>query len=245
MILLIKQTAIETAENFIEASFPRCASAVLVGSVVRGEATATSDLDIVIFTTCRESYRYSCIKDGWPIEVFVHNYNSYRAFLQSDYERAKPSLAKMITEGIILKEDGMFKKIKKEAADLLCLGPALWDANTIEMKRYFLTDVLDDLSGCKDRAEGVFIVQTLVERLGEFYLRTKGQLIGDSKWLFRALKTYDPHFASKLTDSLEEYYKKNSKAGLIALTYEVLLPYGGRLFAGFSLGQEKHEGGEE
>ncbi|MBD7936310.1 MULTISPECIES: hypothetical protein [Cytobacillus] len=58
----------------------------------------------------------------------------------------------------------------------------------------------------------------------------------------RALKTYDSHFANKLTDCLEEYYKKNSKAGLIALTDEVLLPYGGRLFAGFSRGKDKHEG---
>ncbi|MBD7936309.1 MULTISPECIES: hypothetical protein [Cytobacillus] len=46
---------------------------------------------------------------------------------------------------------------------MLALGPALWDSSTIEMKRYFLTDVLDDISGGNDRAEGLFIVQTLVE----------------------------------------------------------------------------------
>jgi predicted nucleotidyltransferase len=45
-----KMDAIEVATNFVAQTFPTCDAAFLGGSVVRGEATATSDLDIVIVT---------------------------------------------------------------------------------------------------------------------------------------------------------------------------------------------------
>ena len=40
---------IEAASKFIEDHFPKCNAALLAGSVIRGEATETSDLDIIVF----------------------------------------------------------------------------------------------------------------------------------------------------------------------------------------------------
>lgn len=45
----MKMNAIAAANQFIELRFPSCQAASLAGSVVRGEATNTSDLDIVVF----------------------------------------------------------------------------------------------------------------------------------------------------------------------------------------------------
>jgi len=41
---------IDAARAFVEYSFPACDAAFVAGSAVRGEATTTSDLDIVIVT---------------------------------------------------------------------------------------------------------------------------------------------------------------------------------------------------
>lgn len=72
-----KLKPIEAAERFIKKRFPYCQGAVLAGSVVRGEETATSDLDIVVFEkNLTSSYRESLIEFGWPIEIFVHNLTS-------------------------------------------------------------------------------------------------------------------------------------------------------------------------
>ncbi|HER2162506.1 TPA: nucleotidyltransferase domain-containing protein [Streptococcus pyogenes] len=58
--------------------FPNCQGALLAGSVVRGEATETSDLDIVVFDKNLSSpYRESLIAFSWAIEVFVNNLTSY------------------------------------------------------------------------------------------------------------------------------------------------------------------------
>lgn len=74
---------IEAAQQFIFKHFPNCQGSLLAGSVVRGEATDTSDLDIVVFDKDLTSpYRESFIDFGWAIEVFVHNLTSYKHFLK-------------------------------------------------------------------------------------------------------------------------------------------------------------------
>ena len=63
--------------------FPAAVQAWLAGSVVRGTATATSDLDIditVLDETAvvhRESLRF----EGWPVELFVNCEAGIRLFV--------------------------------------------------------------------------------------------------------------------------------------------------------------------
>lgn len=80
-----RMNAREAARKIVEQHFPSCTGAVLAGSVVRGKATNTSDLDIVIFDKkLPASYRTSFNSFGWPVEAFVHNSESYKFFFESD-----------------------------------------------------------------------------------------------------------------------------------------------------------------
>ncbi|PGL69067.1 nucleotidyltransferase domain-containing protein [Bacillus sp. AFS055030] len=235
---LNKLNPIEAAKHFIEKYFPKCQGALLAGSVVRKEATETSDLDIVIFDkSLISSYRESLKEFGWEIEVFVHNLSSYKQFFKSDFERARPSLPRMVSEGIILKDAGIIEEIKKEANDLLDKGPEKWSEETIKIKRYFMTDALNDFIGSTSRAEELFIANTLAELVSEFVLRTNGKWIGSSKWTVRALRQYNEEFANILVEAFDLYYKTGEKSLIIKLVDEVLQPYGGQLFEGFSLGK--------
>lgn len=177
------------AAKIIQKYFPDCDGAILAGSVIRGDETETSDLDIVIFNRKYvASYRESLIDFGWPIEVFVHNLSSYKSYFLNDYERARPSLPRMVAEGIVLKGESMINPIKNEAKKLLAMGPKEWTNETITVKRYFITDMLDDFIGCTNRAEAIFIANSLAEAASEFELRTNNRWIGTSKWLIRALE---------------------------------------------------------
>lgn len=103
------------AKQFIDKHFSNCQGALLAGSVVRGEATETSDLDIVIFDKrLTSSYRESMFDFGWAIEVFAHNLTSYKYFIEMDCKAAKPSMSRMISEGIILRDEGILESIKKK-----------------------------------------------------------------------------------------------------------------------------------
>lgn len=235
-----KINPVEAAKRFITKRYPSCQGAVLAGSVVRGEETDTSDLDIVVFEkSISASYRESLIDFGWPIEVFVHNSTSYKHFFELDYKDAKPSMQRMLFEGIVLKDEGIIDSIKEEAKAILEKGPERWTEQVITTKRYFITDVLDDFIGCNNRAEEIFIANVLAELIQEFVLRTNGRWIGSSKWVIRALKQYDVKFTGEYVEAFDTFYKTGEKRKVIQLSEKVLEPYGGRLFEGFSLGKEK------
>ncbi|WP_071458647.1 nucleotidyltransferase domain-containing protein [Bacillus massilinigeriensis] len=228
----------EAATQFIETHFPNCDGAILAGSVVRGQATETSDLDIIVFDkSLHSAYRESLIELGWPIELFAHNLTSYRPFFKSDCERARPSLPRMVSEGAIIKDTGIITAIKQEANRLLELGPTEWYQETIDFKRYFITDSLDDLIGCRDRGEKLFIANNLGELVSEFILRTNGKWIGSSKWVVRSLVEHDEELATEFIEAFDTFYKTNETDKIIRFVDKVLQPFGGRLFEGFSLGK--------
>lgn len=228
----------KAADLFILDHFPNCDGALLAGSVIRGEATDTSDLDIVIFDkNLKTAYRESFFEFGWNIEVFVHNLTSYKEFFKSDCERARPSLPKMVSEGIVIIDSGIIESIKQEANDLLEKGPEEWSAETIKIKRYFITDSLDDFIGSTNRAEEIFIANTLAELVSEFVLRTNRKWIGTSKWVVRSLRNYDEKFADHFVEAFDSFYKTGDKNKIIVMVDEILQPFGGRLFQGFSLGK--------
>lgn len=226
------------AKRFVDEYFPHCQAAVLAGSVVRGEETPTSDLDIIVFDNQIEgAYRESRIEYGWPIEIFVHSLTSYKTYFRSDVERARPSLPRMVAEGIVLKDSGILSLIKNKAAELLNEGPAPWTEQTLLTKRYMLTDALGDFLGTQNKVEALFIANTLAEAIHEFVLRSNGQWIGASKWIVRALKQYDEDFADRYVAAFQTFYKTGNREGIIQITDEVLAPFGGRLFEGYSVGK--------
>lgn len=238
----VKQKPEEVAKQLVDTQFPDCQGAILAGSIIRGEATDTSDLDIVIFDNqLKASYRESFYYANWPVELFAHNLVSYKEFFISDYKRARPSMPRMVAEGIVLKDQGIIKSIKTEANQLLERGPEAWSQNIIDTKRYFISDALDDFIGCQNRTEELFIANTLAELVSEFVLRTNRQWIGASKWLVRSLKQYDPLLAEKFVYGFDTYYRSGEKGLVIELVDQLLEPHGGRFFEGFTIGKDKGE----
>lgn len=236
MNLKDKLNPLGAAKLFIEDRFPACDAALLAGSVTRGEATSTSDLDIVVFDHLVPSaYRESLTAYGWPIEVFVHNLQSYKYFFDSDVKRARPSLPRMVAEGIPVKKNTLLPTIQAEAARTIEYGPVEWTTKEVDMKRYFITDILDDFIGSENRAEELFIANALAESLHEFVLRTNKRWIGKSKWMIRELNNFDPFFTNRFVDAFDNYYRTGEKSLIIDLADSVLEPFGGKFFEGFSI----------
>ncbi|WP_404321805.1 hypothetical protein [Cytobacillus firmus] len=91
--------------------------------------------------------------------------------------------------------------------------------------------------GSSNRSEEFFIATALAELLSEFVLRTNRQWIGASKWVYRSLKDYDEEFANQFVKAFDIFYKTGNKGQVIELADNVLQPFGGKLFDGFSLGK--------
>lgn len=231
--------ALEAATRFVEKYFDDCLVALLAGSVVREEATSTSDLDIVIITSnITSAYRESFYDFGWPIEVFVHTEESYKEFFKQDVNRRRPSLPKMCSEGIIIKDkDGLANIIKNEADFLLTQGLQPYSIKEAETKRYFITDMLDDLIGATSRPEELFIINELSADIANFMLVNNDCWEGKGKWIPRNIKRLDEDLYLDFMNALNEFYQNGNKNQFINFVERELNKYGGRLFEGYSVGK--------
>lgn len=230
---------LNAAKNFIQSHFPNCSFALVAGSVVRGEATTTSDLDIVIINDVNEeTYRESFYEYGWPIEVFIYTFDTYKSFLDSDVKRRRPTLAKMLSEGIILNDKyGLESKLKEEANQLLQNGPDPFDKAEMYSQRYTITDMVDDLIGAEVYEEEMFIVNELSEKIINFILVNNGQWMGRGKWLSKLLRKLDEELYLEIINSMNKFYKDNDKQYFINFVTKELNKYGGRLFEGYLVGK--------
>src|SRR4051794_40453736 len=72
------------------------------GSIVRGEGTPFSDLDlVVVYAHLPSAYRESFRFDGYPVEAFVHDPTTLEYFfLEVDRPSGVPTLPQMIAEGV-------------------------------------------------------------------------------------------------------------------------------------------------
>ncbi|MDI3235752.1 nucleotidyltransferase domain-containing protein [Exiguobacterium antarcticum] len=222
----------------IESRYPDCDAALLAGSFVRGQATATSDLDLIVFCeSVPASYRESFTFDEFPVEAFIHSSTTIRDFFRQDCERGRPSMQKMVTEGLVLRDHALLAPLKAQAQTELLAGPPVLSLAEADRARYFLTDLLDDFIGVTDRMEGLGIAARLLEQATDFRLRTSGHWTGQGKWLIRSLAIVDPVEAKRLTDAFEVFFRMDKKQPVIDLVEQWLDAQGGRHFEGFSIGK--------
>ena len=229
------------ARAFLHQHFPNCLAAFLAGSAIRGEATPTSDLDIVILTEQENApYRESFEDYGWLIEAFVHTTSSYKDFFASDVKRRRPSLPSMCAEGLILKDtNGLAEEAKKEAQDLLRAGPPPLSQEDLDASRYALTDVLDDFIGAQSHAKALFVAADLINLTAESILDVNNHWRGRGKWNLRRLREGDGDLAEQFVTALDIFYKREDRALFVTFVETMLAAHGGRLFAGYSAGKQQ------
>ncbi|WP_238236177.1 nucleotidyltransferase domain-containing protein [Exiguobacterium acetylicum] len=222
----------------VASRYPDHCAVLLAGSHARGQATAQSDVDLIIFEASRrQAFRESFIHDGMPVEAFIHSFETIQPFFESDRERGRPSLQRMIADSWTIEDHPHLAFIRKEAVQQLADGPIAWTNAEQERARYFLSDVLDDFESVTYRAEGLAIASRLYEQSIEFVLRANRRYIGQGKWAIRALAEFDEDYARRHIVAFELYYQSDDRQEVVALVDDYLAPFGGRYFDGFTLGK--------
>jgi len=225
---------VRTARRFLAEHLPDAHLAIVAGSVVRGEGTPTSDLDIVAVADRHEApFRASYRFEGVPIELFVHTDASLPEWIQRDAARGRPSLAMMLAEGTIVRGGGEAQALQEAARAVIAAGPAPLEPAALEDARYRLTDLLDDFRGSTRRDESNLIAAALAEQAATLLLQTRRRWWGEHKWTVRALRRADPDAARRLALALDAWYRQDEKEGLIAVVSGALEEAGGELFDGY------------
>ncbi len=210
--------------------------ALIAGSFVRGDATATSDVDLVVlYERLPNAYRESFVFEGTPIEAFINDLETLSFFM---YDRDRPNgfctMANMVTEALHWPvPNPLGKKAKKIAGEVLILGPPAWRQDQIDASRYAITDLLDDLHSPRNLHEQIATGALLYRKVAQHFLRTRGEWSASNKWIPRRLHAVAPQFASRFQDAMLTLCQHGRDEPLINLATEVINPEGGPLFDGY------------
>lgn len=234
---------VTAAAGFVAERFAHAAAAFLGGSVLTDLRTPTSDLDVVVVIPGRTEgdpapYRETFEHAGWIVEVFVHTRESLERFWRHDADRRVPSLLRMCAESVVLRDapaagTGSAEEIRVAAAQWLADGPAALDPGALAAMRYRLTDLLDDMAGCDDEQELVFIAGAVVRDVAALALAVAGRWSGGGKGLARALGAHDPDLLERLVNGHRHVVVYGDTAVLHRAAVDVLVRAGGALMVGY------------
>jgi hypothetical protein len=241
--VLTANEATELAAQVLEARYPQAAAGFAAGSFVRGGATAASDLDLVVlFPELPNAFRESFIFQGVPVDAFVHDPETLRAFMQQDVDPGKPSMLTMLTEARLVGPDAnAAQALQAEAADIYAKGPPGLDEVEMGRWRYLISSRVEDLEDPRPWPEMVATGAWLHAVLADFILRARGRWAGTGIWVPRELAAFDPAVEAALSAAFEAFFERREVGQVIAFTDETLAPFGGRLFDGFALQAKPEE----
>jgi len=234
----MSEPAVDAARTLFAARYAGAAVAFAAGSIVRGEGTPHSDLDlVVIYETLDHAYRESFTAGGLPVEAFVHDPSTLDYFfVEIDARSGVPSLPQMVAEGIeIPGPTTLSRALKARAAAVLDAGPPLLDADAERRMRYFITDLMDDLRSPRSRDELMAAGARLYDSLADYGLRRICSWSAKGKAIPRALRQYDAALATAYGNAFASLFTHGDSAPVLRLAEDLLRDAGGPLFDGFRL----------
>jgi hypothetical protein len=210
----------------------------LAGSLIRGEGTSTSDLDlVVVFKQLQAAYRESFLFGQRRVEAFVHDPETLRYFFANvDGVSGVPSLQAMVSEGIeIPRPTQLSQSLKELAKQIIAGGPPPWEKSEIDASRYMITNLIDDLREPRSRAEQTACASTLYSAIANHYLRTRGQWSAKDKTIPRQLRRHAASFSENFDAAFEALFRDGDSHKVNALAEEMLAFDGGWLFDGYAV----------
>jgi hypothetical protein len=224
------------AKELLESRYEGAEAIFVAGSVIRGEASTYSDLDlVVVYKKIPVAFRESFIHRGWPVEAFVHDAATLRYFFEKvDRPQGRSTLAEMISEGHEIPGPSDFSVAIKTLADqTLREGPPALSESEIQDRRYHLSELVDDLRDPRSRPEMMATGAAIFSMLSDYYFRTRRSWSSRGKAAVRRMKKLDPVFARRFSDAFDALFGQGDPALVIQISEEVLAPQGGVLFEGY------------
>lgn len=226
------------ARRLVEDRYPHARWAMLTGSVLTAARTLGSDLDILVFfdegdtLPFREWQRW----EGFNVDLFAYDQAGLNHYLGIDLRDGRPALHRMVAGGQLLTDaNGHAAELQAHCARVLAAGPRPLTADQLNMVRYGLADLSDDLVHATDPVEAAATAAMLWQAVADAACATgrTPHWRGTGKWRARELRDFDPGFAERWLAV------RHDPAALLAMTAELIEQTGGPLVEGFRVAGER------
>jgi len=177
---------------------------VVSGTIVRGSAQASSDLDVVVIHEAAWRQRCQRFFNGVPAEMFVNPAFQIRRQMARDTVEARPVMAHMLATGVLLEDaTGVALTLQAEARASLEAGPAM-PPEALLVRRYGIAtgfeDAVDIAAVDPDRA-GAMVTEALTDAVRLHFLQ-QGRWLPRPKALLADLDELDPDLGAQVRSAL-------------------------------------------
>ncbi|MDX2051865.1 MAG: nucleotidyltransferase domain-containing protein [Polyangiaceae bacterium] len=226
---------LHASERLWHERYPSALAVFCAGSVIRGEAFASSDLDVVVlFRQLPNAWRESFHFLGWPVEVFPHDPETLAYFVRDDCKGGVPSLASMLAEALIVPGSSpRADRVQTWARAIVDSAPPRPSLAALDQERYGITDLLNDFRDNRARPELLAIACKLYLQVSNFCLKSRGHWLGSPKRLPRSLRHVSPELSAAVENGFEIFFKTGLRNEAINAVQLALEPFGGELFDSF------------
>ncbi len=168
---------------------------VVAGSIVRGEAGPTSDLDVFVVHgepwRLRDQRRFA----GVPAELFVNPAAQVRRYFASEHARARPCTAHMFATGEPVEPiDPVIVELVREAREWLARPVERTEAE-LEQLRYGAVDTLDDVRDATDEPTSRLLLGNVVQQVVEYAFVSRRMFVPRRKDVVGKLAAIDAEAA--------------------------------------------------
>ncbi|MAF12345.1 hypothetical protein CMK11_18010 [Candidatus Poribacteria bacterium] len=154
---------------------------IVTGTILRGNPSATSDLDMWVLWDDPRRQRAQKRFNGVPTEIFVNPPSRVQRYFDEERIEGKPVTAHMVSTGFVVYDgDSVLSEIREQAARDLANGPEVSDEGLIAQRYRAATlledglDIVDD-----DPAGAAMLMSAAVEML------VRAQYLAAGHWLPR------------------------------------------------------------
>lgn len=222
------------AARVLETRYPDADAGFAAGSLIRGQGTALSDLDLVVlYPSLPAAGRDLFLFEDLPVDVFLHDPETMAWVFQADIDAGKSGNITMVAEGrIVGPRPEAAHALQARARQLLDAGPPPLTPEQRDQFRFHITGRLEDLRDPRPPAEMVATGAWLHLALADFILRSRGRWAATGKWTPRALAELDPQMEAAFSAAFDALFARLDAGPLIDFTEQVMAPFGGLLAIG-------------
>lgn len=196
MIPPVTDEMLNRARTFLDREFPQADAAFLGGSAATGEATPTSDLDVLIVLPAPwedVAFVETTRHEGRLVEAFVYGRSALPGWLDRGRVLRRPVLDRLIVGGLPLTDTALTRELADRSRAALAAGPEAPDEDELRRRRYSLSSGLDDLvdrlaDEHSDTGERAVLAWAVWRESAELSLLASRRWLGTGKWLLRELR---------------------------------------------------------
>ncbi len=172
---------------------------VATGTIVRGEAGPTSDLDLYVIHTQPKRQRLQKRFNGVPAEIFVNPPAAIERYIKEERRFTRPLTAHMLATGfVVLDRHPVVTELIRRARQELDAGPGPSDLQLTRV-RYGIVCLYEDAVDVREHdPENAFLILTqAVERALQYPFWVSGRWLPRQKRLLRVLAEEQPDLVEK------------------------------------------------